>query len=139
MLNDPARILKVSAELGHYVGDAHAPHTTRNYNGQLTGQTGIHGLWESRLPELFSITMTFMSDPLPYVDNPTDMIWKVIEESHLAVDSVLRRERELAAVQLTRFSYETKENKPSGFMIWRFPASTMNTYRAWWNAESGRV
>ncbi len=109
MLNDPARILKVSAELGHYVGDAHVPlHTTRNYNGQLTGQTGIHGLWESRLPELFFNNYDFYVGPASYVDKPTNMIWKVIEESHLAVDSVLRLERELAAVQLARFSYESK-------------------------------
>lgn len=44
-------ILKNSADLGHYVSDAHVPlHTTENYNGQLTGQKGIHAFWESRLP-----------------------------------------------------------------------------------------
>ena len=47
-------ILKNSADLGHYVSDAHVPlHTTENYNGQLTNQKGIHAFWESRLPELF--------------------------------------------------------------------------------------
>lgn len=53
LLKDPQRILKASAELGHYVADANVPlHTTRNYDGQLTGQMGIHAFWESRLPEL---------------------------------------------------------------------------------------
>ncbi len=109
MLNDPARILKVSAELGHYVGDAHVPlHTTRNYNGQLTGQTGIHGLWESRLPELFFNNYEFYVGAASYVDNPTELIWRVIAESHQAVDSVLRLERDLAVDQVTRFSYESK-------------------------------
>jgi len=109
MLNDPVRILKVSAELGHYVGDAHVPlHTTRNYNGQLTGQIGIHGLWESRLPELFFPDYDFYVGPASYVDNPTELIWKVIGESHQAVDSVLRLERELAIDHITRFSYESK-------------------------------
>ena len=43
LLKDPQRILRVSAELGHYVADANVPlHTTRNYDGQLTGQNGIH-------------------------------------------------------------------------------------------------
>src|SRR5687767_8572638 len=42
LLKDPDRILKISAELGHYIGDAHVPlHTTENYNGQRTGQEGI--------------------------------------------------------------------------------------------------
>ena len=48
---DGVGILRWAADLGHYVGDAHVPlHTTLNYNGQLTGQLGIHGLW-TRLPE----------------------------------------------------------------------------------------
>lgn len=51
---DTEAILKLSSELGHYIADANVPlHTTENYNGQLTGQHGIHGFWESRLPELF--------------------------------------------------------------------------------------
>src|SRR5690242_16771149 len=54
-IRNPDRILKLSADLGHYIADAHVPlHTTRNYNGQLTNQIGIHAFWESRLPELFS-------------------------------------------------------------------------------------
>ena len=49
---DLSLIIRLSADLGHYVGDLHVPlHTTANYNGQLTGQHGIHGLWESRLVE----------------------------------------------------------------------------------------
>jgi hypothetical protein len=109
MLNDSERVLKISAELGHYVGDAHVPlHTTRNYNGQLTGQAGIHGLWESRLPELFFADYDFFIGPASYIDDPTAAIWNTISESHDAVDSVLRLERELAVEQATRFSYETK-------------------------------
>ena len=49
-----SEILFLSAELGHYVGDAHMPlHTASNYNGQLSGQKGVHALWESEIPELF--------------------------------------------------------------------------------------
>ena len=48
-------ILHYSADLGHYVADSHVPlHTTENYNGQMTNQKGIHGFWESRIPELKS-------------------------------------------------------------------------------------
>ena len=40
-------ILKNSSDLGHYVADSHVPlHTTKNYDGQLTGQKGIHAFWE---------------------------------------------------------------------------------------------
>jgi len=52
---DLKNILRLAADLGHYVGDAHVPlHTSSNYNGQLTGQTGLHAFWESRIPELFA-------------------------------------------------------------------------------------
>ncbi len=41
-----ARILKLSAEIGHYISDAHVPlHASHNHNGQFTGQNGIHGYW----------------------------------------------------------------------------------------------
>ncbi len=36
--------------LGHYVADLHMPfHTCANYNGQFTGNDGIHFRWESRM------------------------------------------------------------------------------------------
>ena len=43
-----ADVLRTAADLGHYLADAHVPlHTTGNYNGQRTNQTGIHALWET--------------------------------------------------------------------------------------------
>jgi FlgD Ig-like domain len=39
-----------AADIGHYVGDFHNPlHLTLNYNGQLTGQNGIHRRYESNM------------------------------------------------------------------------------------------
>lgn len=47
-------IVKVAADLGYYIGDAHIPlHTTTyKYNGQFSGQTRIHSLWETHVYEL---------------------------------------------------------------------------------------
>ncbi|MEM6265681.1 MAG: zinc dependent phospholipase C family protein [Bacteroidota bacterium] len=88
------QILKLSADIGHYVGDAHVPlHTTENYNGQLTGQKGIHGFWESRLPELFGEQYNFLVGRAYYIEELEDEIWTTIQESHYAVDSVLSFER----------------------------------------------
>src|SRR5258706_2061936 len=51
-VRDPEKILRLSADLGHYVADAHVPlHTTNNYDSQLTGQNGIHTFSASRLTE----------------------------------------------------------------------------------------
>lgn len=47
---DVPAVLKLSAWLGHYTGDAHVPlHTTANHNGQLTGQKGLHSYFETEL------------------------------------------------------------------------------------------
>ena len=87
------RVLQLSAELGHYVGDAHVPlHTTENYNGQLTNQKGIHGFWESRLPELFAEEYDYFVGRATYIEDPLVLAWETVRASHLAVDSVLKFE-----------------------------------------------
>ena len=92
------RILQLSADLGHYIGDAHVPlHTTENYNGQLTNQIGIHAFWESRLPELFAEEQyDFFVGKAEYIPNMNEYIWKVIEDSHDLLDEVLLFEKELS-------------------------------------------
>ncbi|GAB3586364.1 hypothetical protein GCM10027345_35800 [Hymenobacter daeguensis] len=105
------RILSLSADLGHYVADACVPlHTTRNYNGQLTGQKGIHGLWESRLPELLSADYDLFSGKAEYLERPSDAIWAAVIRSHAAVDSVLRFEKQLTAeyAEDQKFGYEQR-------------------------------
>jgi hypothetical protein len=93
---DTYYILRTAADLGHYVGDAHVPlHTTENYNGQLTGQRGIHGFWESRVPELFAEDYDFFVGRSEYIPDVLDYIWTEVEKSHRAVDSVLTFERNL--------------------------------------------
>jgi hypothetical protein len=95
---DADRILSFSADMGHYIADACVPlHTTHNYNGQLTGQRGIHGLWESRLPEILAANYDFFTGPAPYLERPTETIWTVVARSNAAVDSVLSFERDLTA------------------------------------------
>ncbi|MGV3638401.1 MAG: zinc dependent phospholipase C family protein [Flavobacteriales bacterium] len=95
---DVDRILRNSAEIGHYVGDAHVPlHTTENYNGQLTNQHGIHAFWESRIPELSAENYDHLVGRATYVDRVLDVAWDAVQASHLLVDSVLGIERRLSA------------------------------------------
>lgn len=96
MKQDVDRILLVSAELGHYIGDSHVPlHTTENYNGQLTGQRGIHGFWESRIPELKAEEYDYLVGRARYIENPLELAWNAVKESFAAKDSVLDLERKL--------------------------------------------
>ncbi len=99
---DQVKILKYSAEIGHYIADAHVPlHTNSNHDGQYTGQKGIHGFWESRIPELLAekdpLTggWDFFLGKAEYIKNPSDFIWKRVLESAAEADTVLRVEKEL--------------------------------------------
>jgi hypothetical protein len=94
-----SRIMKNSAEIGHYIADAHVPlHASSNHNGQLTNQKGIHGFWESRVPELLADKQyDFFIGKVQYIKNPGEFIWARVLESALAADSVLRFEKELTS------------------------------------------
>lgn len=95
---DSKAILRLSADLGHYVGDCHVPlHATSNYNGQKTGQKGIHALWESRLTEIFFDTYDLLNGQAEYLEHPLINVWQAYSGSFGLVDSVLRLERQLSA------------------------------------------
>lgn len=93
---DASSILRAAADLGHYIGDACVPlHTTSNYNGQLTQQHGIHGFWESRLPELFGEEFDYVNQEAGYLKNIGATAWQTVMESHLLTETVLKNERTL--------------------------------------------
>jgi hypothetical protein len=109
-IKDPDRIMRISAELGHYIADAHVPlHTTKNYDGQLTDQTGIHGFWESRLPELYFDNYDFFVGKASHISNVQLAAWQVVMKANHAVDSVLRFEKLLFEESGgKKFNFETK-------------------------------
>lgn len=107
------KILQYSSEIGHYIGDSHVPlHTTENYNGQLTGQRGIHGFWESRIPELKADEYDYFVGRAQYIESPIKMAWQTVYDSHLAVDSVLKFEAILNKdfPQDQKYTYENRGN-----------------------------
>lgn len=91
---DRTGILRHAADLGHYVADAHVPlHTTLNYNGQLSGQEGIHAVWETRLPALFGGRYDLVVHGVDYVSDVPEAAWVMVAESHAHVDDLLEQER----------------------------------------------
>lgn len=104
-------ILKNASDIGHYIGDAHVPlHTTENYNGQLTGQRGIHGLWESRVVEINAEEYDYFVGKGKYITNILDFAWDAVQASNQGVDSVLSIEKELTAEFPSdqKYSYEQR-------------------------------
>ncbi len=122
LIINPEKILRNSAELGHYVADANVPlHTTHNYNGQLTGQNGIHALWESRLPELFFDKYDFFVGRATYLEDPQQAAWDAVRKSYSLVDSVLGEEKMLTATATSKFNFETKGRQT--IKVYSFPFS----------------
>lgn len=109
---DQVKILKFSAEIGHYIADAHVPlHACSNHNGQFTAQHGIHGFWESRIPELLAEKeWDFFIGKASYLSDPLQFTWKRVLESAAASDSVLKFEKKLSASFPAdqKFSFENR-------------------------------
>ena len=78
-------VLLLSAALTHYISDAHVPlHGVSNYNGQLSGQFGVHNRWETTLFERYRARFTIAPKPLPPITNPRDFVFdRVLEDSQL--------------------------------------------------------
>ena len=113
--NDAKRILRLSAEIGHYIGDAHVPlHTTENYNGQLTDQRGIHAFWESRIPELFADEQyDYLVGKAEYIEEQETFFWDIVLTSHSYVDSVLLIEKDLSQTfpEDQQYCYDERLNR----------------------------
>lgn len=77
-------ILHLSADLGHYVADMHVPlHATKNYDGQMTGNIGVHYRWESGIPERFGESYNFQGlDSAHYIENPVEHAIHTLERSY---------------------------------------------------------
>jgi hypothetical protein len=110
-----AAILKLAADIGHYIGDAHVPlHACSNYDGQFTNQRGIHALWESVLPELLAeeqwqlFTMRAF-----YLHDPAAFFWERVLESGRAADTVLQTERRItdSFPPESRYSFAERNGK----------------------------
>ncbi|HEY9361911.1 MAG TPA: zinc dependent phospholipase C family protein [Chitinophagaceae bacterium] len=125
-----AKILKLSADIGHYIADAHVPlHASSNHNGQLTNQKGIHGFWESRVPELLAEkNWDFFIGKAQYVKDPEEFIWKRVMESGLAADTVLTYEKILTAGFAVdqKYSFENR----NGMIVRQYSTAFTKAYDA---------
>ena len=83
-----------SAIIGHYVADAHVPlHAVLNYNGQLTGQTGIHNRWEDDLFVRYQKQIVIRPGAIASIANERDFIFETLLESSQLADDVLAADK----------------------------------------------
>jgi len=79
-----------AADLGHYVGDGHQPlHITRNYNGQFTGQDGIHSRYESKMTGKFDAQIVYPVDSVQMINKVRGFIFSYIYKNYIFLDSIL--------------------------------------------------
>ena len=87
-----------SAVIAHYVGDAFQPfHAAVNYDGQLTGQQGIHARFETELFERAVDRLRVAPDPVQPIANVREFVFATLTDSFSFVEPILAADR--AAVQ----------------------------------------
>jgi hypothetical protein len=108
-------IIFYAADMGHYIGDANVPlHTTLNYDGQLTGQRGLHALWESVIPEIELTHYDFYNrHKARYLEQPERAIWSAIRRAHLLLNDMLEKEREVSKrfTDSTKYRYQKRNGR----------------------------
>ncbi|MBW7839516.1 MAG: zinc dependent phospholipase C family protein [Chitinophagaceae bacterium] len=133
-----SEILFLSGEIAHYIGDAHVPlHTTSNHNGQLTGQTGIHSLWESTLPPMFGGTFNFKTDKPNYISDIADYTWKIIAHTYSLVDTVLAADKKLRSSFDTTVMYK-RDSSGNRIMFYNNPVYS-DAYASAFQKELGNM
>jgi len=103
-------ILFYAADLGHYIGDAHVPlHTSVNYDGQLTGQKGMHALWEATVPEIeLPQYNLYTNHTASYLSSPTKAIWSAVRKGYNMVGFMLETEKNVSKNFNEADKYEIK-------------------------------
>lgn len=108
-------ILFYAADLGHYIGDANVPlHTSVNYDGQLSGQKGLHSLWESMIPELELDRYNLYSrHKAVYLSNPEEAVWQTIRRSYSLLGDVFGQEKEASKTftDSTKYRFQTRRGR----------------------------
>jgi hypothetical protein len=80
-----------SAVLAHYVADGHVPlHAVLNYDGQLTGQSGIHSRWETELVLLTRSQLHLTPPPVTRVTDPRAFMFDVLTGAFPYAEQILR-------------------------------------------------
>lgn len=94
----PSDVVLFTGAAGHYIQDAHQPfHGSNNYDGQLTGNHGIHARFERDLMEKFQVRLTVKPAAPRPITNPRDAAFDVLLASYKLVDAILKADSEAIA------------------------------------------
>jgi len=87
-----------SSVIAHYTADAHQPfHAVLNYDGQLTGQWGVHSRFESELFERYQSKLRLTPAPTFEIANPREFIISALTDSFALVQPILDADKKAVA------------------------------------------
>ncbi len=87
-----------SAVMSHYIQDATQPlHATINFNGQQTGQIGVHGRFETDLFDRYMSKLVINPAPPNAMTNARDAAFDTLIASYQLVDALLKADRDASA------------------------------------------
>jgi len=103
----PAEVFAAAGDLGHYAADLHLPlHTTKNHNGQQTGNHGIQKALEVglilRCRDAYRTQIAKGRRPVHYLAHPTDRLFDWLIAAHARVPLIL--EADTAARRAGRYN-----------------------------------
>jgi hypothetical protein len=117
--HDFNKALFFASDLGHYVGDGHMPlHITKNFNGDDTGNSGIHSRYESTMINGYISQITYTGSTISAISNVPNYIFSYLYENYQYLDSVLIADNAAKAVNSTYTSTAYKAelwNRSKGF------------------------
>jgi hypothetical protein len=136
-----------AADLCHYVGDGHMPlHVTRNYDGQESGNKGIHSRYESKMILAYSDKISGVIKQAEYIKDVNAFIFDYLYQSNRLCDSVFMADnlaRQLAGstespVYLSALWENTSEMTINQFNDATFALGSL-IYTAWVQAGSPKL
>jgi hypothetical protein len=93
-------VVLFSGVAAHYIQDAHQPfHASVNYDGQLTGNTGIHARFERDLYERFERRLAINPAPPKPIHNVRDFAFDTLLASYQQVDAIVKADTEAIGVK----------------------------------------
>jgi len=89
--HDSVNADRIIADLGHYVGDGFQPlHCTENYDGKMTGNSGIHSRFETTLLEKYQSDIVMDSATVGRIDTSAlEFAFRIIYHSNSLVQAIL--------------------------------------------------
>ena len=73
-----------------YVADGHMPlHITRNYNGQYSGNHGIHSRYESNMIDEFENEISYDGQEIHCINDVRNYVFTYLYQNYTYVDSIL--------------------------------------------------